>query len=290
MAETLTCYRHPDRETGVSCSECGRGLCPDCMRFAPVGIRCPEHAGEAQGAKRVVQRVQSQTTRNVGWVAKGLVGVNVGIYLLQLAQGAPVNANAGSIFVDGALFASRVDQQGELIGVAHGEWWRLLTAAFLHYGPIHLGMNMLAVWWIGRPLESWLGPVRYILLYVVSGLAGSAGALIASPNAVTVGASGAIFGILGAAIVLERQQTYVLGGSAITLLVVNLAFTFAVPGISIGGHLGGLAGGALAILALSQLGKRSAVYSRFDLASIASLLAIGVVSVAVAYLKIRGYA
>ena len=150
-------------------------------------------------------------------------------------------------------------------------------------------MNMLALWWIGRPLEAWLGPVKYLLLYLVSGLAGSAGALIANPTGVTVGASGAIFGILGAAIVLERQQTYVLGGSAVTLLVVNLAFTFAVPGISIGGHLGGLAGGALAILALSQFGKRSAVYSRFDVMSIASLVAIGVVSVAVAYWKVRGY-
>jgi membrane associated rhomboid family serine protease len=150
-------------------------------------------------------------------------------------------------------------------------------------------MNMLALWWIGRPLEDWLGPLRYLLLYLVSGLAGSAGALIASPNAVTVGASGAIFGILGAAIVLERQQTYVLGGSAITLLVVNLAFTFAVPGISIGGHLGGAAGGALAILALSRFGQRSAVHSRIDIASIVSLAAIGALSVAVAYWKVRGY-
>ena len=117
---------------------------------------------------------------------------------------------------------------------------------------------MLALWWIGRPLENYLGPVRYLLLYLVSGLAGSAGALIANPNGVTVGASGAIFGILGAAIVLERQGTYVLGGSALPLLIVNLAFTFAVPGISIGGHLGGATGGALCILALSQLrqGKR----------------------------------
>ena len=151
-------------------------------------------------------------------------------------------------------------------------------------------MNMLALWWIGRPLEDYLGPLRYLLLYLVSGLAGSAGALIANPEAVTVGASGAIFGILGAAIVLERQQTYVLGGSAITLLVVNLAFTFAVPGISIGGHLGGLAGGALCILALSRFGKGNAAYSRIDVVSIASLVAVGLLSVAVAYWKVRGYA
>jgi membrane associated rhomboid family serine protease len=281
MTELLRCYRHPDRETGVSCSECGRPICPDCMTFGPVGIRCPDHSGKAQGARRVVQNVQRRTSRNPGIVTTTLIAINVGIYLLQLAGGASVNANSGWIFEHGALFGPYV---------AQGDWYRLLSAAFLHYGPIHLGMNMLALWWIGRPLEDWLGPVRYILLYLVAGLAGSAGALIANPTGVTVGASGAIFGILGAAIVLERQQTYVLGGSAITLLVVNLAFTFAVPGISIGGHLGGLAGGALAILALSQFGKRSAVHSRFDLASIASLLAIGVVSVAVAYLKIRGYA
>jgi membrane associated rhomboid family serine protease len=281
MAELLRCYRHPDRETGVSCSECGRPICPDCMTFGPVGIRCPDHSGQARGAARVVQNVQRRTTRNPGIVTTTLIAIMVGIYLLQLAGGASVNANSGWIFENGALFGPYV---------AQGDWYRLLSAAFLHYGPIHLGMNMLALWWIGRPLENWLGPVRYILLYLVAGLAGSAGALIANPTGVTVGASGAIFGILGAAIVLERQQTYVLGGSAITLLVVNLAFTFAVPGISIGGHLGGLAGGALAILALSQFGKRSAVYRRFDVVSIASLLAVGVVSVAVAYWKVRGYA
>jgi membrane associated rhomboid family serine protease len=259
------------------------------MTFGPVGIRCPEHSGQPQGARRVVQGVQRRSARRPGFVTSALIGINVGIYLLQLAGGAPVNANSGWIYEHGALFMEGIDSSGNVVGLAHGEWWRLITAAFLHYGPIHLGMNMLAVWWIGRPLEDALGPLRYALLYVVSGLAGSAGALIASPNAVTVGASGAIFGILGAAIVLERQRTYVLGGSAITLLVLNLAFTFAVPNISIGGHLGGLAGGALAILALSRFGQRSAVYGRNDLVSLASLVAIGVVSVAVAYWKVRGY-
>jgi membrane associated rhomboid family serine protease len=281
MTELLTCYRHPDRETGVSCSECGRPICPDCMTFGPVGIRCPDHSGKARGTARVVQNMQRRTARNPGVVTMTLIAINVGIYLLQLAGGATVNSDSGWIYEHGALY-------GPL--VAHGDWYRLITAAFLHYGPIHLGMNMLALWWIGRPLEDWLGPVRYLLLYLVSGLAGSAGALIANPTSVTVGASGAIFGILGAAIVLERQRTYVLGGSAITLLVLLLAFTFTTRGVSIGGHLGGLAGGALAILALSQLGKRSAVYSRIDVVSLASLIAIGLLSVAVAYWKVRGYA
>jgi membrane associated rhomboid family serine protease len=251
------------------------------MTFGPVGIRCPEHAGKAQGTRRVVQNVQQGSVRSPGIVTKTLIGLNVGIYLAQLAGGAPVNANGGWIFQHGALY-------GPL--VAQGDWYRLLTAAFLHYGPVHLGLNMLALYWIGRPLEDALGPLRYLMLYVVSGLAGSAGALIVEPTGVTVGASGAIFGILGAAIVLERQGSYVLGGSAISLLVVNLAFTFAVPGISIGGHLGGAIGGALCILALSRFGKGSAVHGRIDVVSILSIAAVGVLSVGLAYWKVKGYA
>jgi membrane associated rhomboid family serine protease len=263
MAETLTCYRHPDRETGVSCSECGRGLCPDCMRFAPVGIRCPEHAGEAQGPARVVQRVQSSSARNVGWIAKGLVALNVGIYLLQLAQGAPVQANAGSIFFNGALFGP---------AVADGDWWRLITAAFLHYGPIHLAMNMIALWLFGPALEAALGSARFLLLYVAAGLAGSAGALLATPDAVTVGASGAIYGVFGAILVLERQGTYVFGGSVIPLLVINFAFTLFIPGISKGGHIGGFLGGALAILVLSRFGRQRVVHARNDVLGYAGLV------------------
>ena len=273
MAETLTCYRHPDRETGVSCSECGRGLCPDCMRFAPVGIRCPEHAGEAQGPARVVQRAQTSSARNVGWIAKGLVALNVGIYLLQLAQGAPVQANAGSIFFNGALFGP---------AVADGDWWRLITAAFLHYGPIHLAMNMIALWLFGPALEAALGSARFLLLYVAAGLAGSAGALLATPDAVTVGASGAIYGVFGAILVLERQGTYVFGGSVIPMLVINFAFTLFIPGISKGGHVGGFVGGALAILVLSRFGRQRVVHARNDVLGYAGLVAIGVLSVAVA--------
>ncbi len=288
MTEMLRCYRHPDRETGVSCSECGRGICPDCMTFGPVGIRCPDHSGKPKGAAKVVQSVQRRSSSKPGIVTTTLIAINVGVYLLQLAGNAPLNANGGWIYEHCALFIQGIDSNGNLVGLGEGEWYRLLTAAFLHYGPIHLGMNMLGLWWIGRPLEDWLGPFRYLLLYLVSGLAGSAGALILDPNAVTVGASGAIFGILGAAFVLERQGALVLGGSAIALLVLGVVFTFR-PGISIGGHLGGLAGGALCILALSRFGKGNAAYSRIDIVSIASLAAVGVLSVAVAYWKVRGY-
>ena len=149
---------------------------------------------------------------------------------------------------------------------------------------------MLALWWIGRPLEDYLGPVRYLLLYLVSGLAGSAGALIVNPTVPTVGASGAVYGILGAAIVLERQGTYVLGGRALTLLHRQ-------PRLQLrrARHLDRRPPGrrrrwSTCILVLTQLGKRSAAYSRIDLLSIVSLVAIGFLSVAVAYWKVRGYA
>jgi len=275
----MTCYRHPDRETGVSCSDCGRGICPDCMTFGPVGIRCPEHAGRAQGAAKVVKGVQRRAT-SVGLVAKCLIGINVAVYLLQLAQGASLTASTGSIYQNGVLF-------GPL--VADGEWWRLLSAAFLHYGPVHLAMNMLVLYLFGPALESVLGPARFLLLYLAAGLAGSAGALLMSPEAATVGASGAIYGLFGAILLLERQGTYVFGGSVLPLLVVNIAITFVVPGISIGGHLGGLAGGALAILVLSRFGQRRVAYARHDVLGYAGLVAIGVLSVAVAYWKVRGY-
>jgi len=251
------------------------------MTFGAVGIRCPDHSGKAQGAARVVQRVQTSTARNVGWVARALVFANVGIYLLQLAQGAPARGNGGSIYLNGVLF-------GPL--VAEGEWWRLITAAFLHYGFIHLAMNMLALWLFGPALENALGAGRFLLLYLVAGLAGSAGALLVTPNAATVGASGAIYGVFGAILVLERQGTYVFGGSVIPLLVLNFAFTLFIPGISKGGHIGGFVGGALAILVLSRFGTKRVAHARNDLLGYAGMVAIGVLSVAIAYGKVRGYA
>jgi membrane associated rhomboid family serine protease len=264
----------------VSCSECGRPICGDCMTFAPVGIRCPEHSGQAQGPARVTRGIRRASYEGTGAVVtKSLIALNVAIYLLELALGGDISGRANWIYEHGALF-------GPL--VAAGDWWRLFTAAFLHYGPIHLAFNMLALWFFGSAVELVLGRSRYLLLYVVSGLAGSAGALIFSPNAVTVGASGAIFGILGAAFVLERQGTHVLGGGALGIIVINLVFTFAIPGISYGGHIGGLVGGALGMLALSRFGRSHAVYGRPGLAGILGVVAVGAISVAVAYLSVQG--
>jgi membrane associated rhomboid family serine protease len=278
------CYRHPDRETGLSCSECDRPICYECMTPAAVGIRCPEHSGKPQGLQRVTQTARRATYESAGaYVTKALIGINVAIFLLELATGGTVNGIGSRIYERGVLVMSGVDSSGHLVGVAHGEWWRLLTAAFLHYGPIHLGMNMLALWWFGQPLEHALGRARFLLLYLVSGLAGSAGALIVTPHAATVGASGAIFGILGAALIMERQGSMVFGGQAMTMIVINLAFTFAVSGISVGGHLGGLAGGALCMLGLSRFRREPVLAS-------AAMAAVGVLSIVVAYWKVRGYA
>jgi membrane associated rhomboid family serine protease len=175
--------------------------------------------------------------------------------------------------------------------VGQGDWWRLATAAFLHYGPVHLLLNMLGLYWFGSLLEQRIGSGRYLLIYFVSGLAGSAGALVLSPTSATVGASGAIFGILGAGLVLERQRDYVFGGSAMGVIVANLVLTFAWSGnISVGGHIGGLVGGAAAMLVLTRFGRGNAAYGRTGLLGIAGIVAVGVISIAVAYWKAKGYA
>ena len=277
----MYCYRHPNRATMVSCSECGRPICEDCMTFAPVGIRCPDHSGQPQGAARVSSGMRRASWEGTGaLVTKTLIGVNVGIYLLELALGGNISGTGNPIYREGVLFGP---------AVANGDWWRLFTSMFLHYGPLHLGLNVLALWWFGAAVEEVLGRGRYLLLYLVSGLAGAAGALVVSPETLTVGASGAIFGILGAAFVLERQRTYVLGGSALSLIVINLAFTFFIPGISIGGHLGGLFAGALGTLALSRFGRGHAVYGRPGLVGVLGLVGIGVVSVLISYWSVQQY-
>jgi membrane associated rhomboid family serine protease len=251
------------------------------MVFAPVGIRCPEHAGKAQGPSRVTQGVRRVSYEGQGaLVTKILIGINVLVFLINLAQGSSLTQVSGSLFVKGALYVPG--------GLDQGEWYRLITAAFLHASMIHLLFNMLVLWFIGAPVEQAIGRGRFLAIYIVSGLAGSAGAIIFSPNVVTVGASGAIFGILGAALVLEGQKNYVLGGQALGLIAVNLIFTFAIPNISIGGHIGGLIGGALSMLAFSRLGRTHAIYGRPGLLGIAGVVAVGVASVLVAYFRVQG--
>jgi len=272
------CYRHPDRETGLSCSECGRPICYECMTPAPVGLRCPEHSGRAQGVQRVTRSAQRAVTgvgsRRVNAVTMALIGINVAVYLAELAGGGSVNGTGNWIFDHGALF-------GPL--VARGDWWRLLTAAFLHYGPIHLALNMYSLFYAGTLLEHVIGRWRFALLYLAAGIAGSAGAILWNPLSVTVGASGAIFGILGALFVLERKRHIATGGQVAGLIVINLIFTFTLSSfISVGGHVGGLIAGIALMWVLLEFRRSAAL-------SVAAGAAVVALSVVIAYAKTRGY-
>lgn len=280
------CYRHPDRETGLSCSECERPICTECATFAAVGIRCPDHSGKPQGVAKVTSGVRRASSEGTGAVVtKAIIALNVLVFLALVGTG-DLSGRSGRVFEDGSLVI--VSPFGFREGLAFGEWWRLLTATFLHAGPIHLAFNMFALWIFGGALEQVFGRGRYLLLYLVSGLAGSAGAILLDPGAITVGASGAVFGIFGAVFVLERQQV-IAGAGALGIILINLALTFAIPGISIGGHLGGLAGGALGTLALSRFGRTHAIYGRPGVVGMAALAGVGVLSVAVAYLQVERY-
>jgi membrane associated rhomboid family serine protease len=220
--------------------------------------------------------VTGNNSRRFAVVTLTLIGINVSVYVVELALGGTIDGLGNTVYEHGALVKNAIYGNGSPAGVANGEWWRLITAAFLHYGPLHLGLNMLALYWYGPVLEQIIGRWRYLLLYLVSGLAGSAGALYVSPNEITVGASGAIFGVLGALLVLERRGMISSGGQILGLIVLNLLFTVAVPGISIGGHIGGLLGGCVLMLAFTQF-RRSAQLS------LASAIVLGTVAVVFAY-------
>jgi membrane associated rhomboid family serine protease len=258
------------------------------MTPAPVGIRCPEHSGKPQGIQKVTRAAERAVTgvggRRVNAVTMALIAANVAVALVELASGSRSSFLNSSIFVKGSLFASACcSSSGHLLGVAHGEWWRLFTAMFLHASFFHLAVNMYSLFFVGSIMEQLIGRWRFLLLYLASGLAGSAGALLLSPLTPTVGASGAIFGVLGGLFILERRGNIATGGQIAGLIVLNLVITFAFSSsISVGGHIGGLIGGMVLMVALLHF-RRSALYS------IAAVAAVVVASVVVAYVKVRNY-
>lgn len=256
------------------------------MTYAPVGIKCPEHAAIG-AAKPSVQRTVRQTRRRVlGLDAPAtvvLVAVNVAVFLVTVAQGSGLLTPGGSLYIDGALVGNNMTTSGELIGVAHGEYWRLVTSMFLHASIVHLAFNMFALYWLGTVVEEALGTWRYLLVYFVSGLCGSALALwMSNPYTLTVGASGAIFGVIGAMLILEYMTTGSLAGQALGIIVINFMITLTVPNISIGGHLGGVIGGVLATLALVKFR-----FSQRRWLGPASAALVGVAAVVVAYVHAR---
>ena len=256
------CYRHPNRETGVSCSNCGRPICPDCMTATPVGMRCPECSRQ----KTEVRRLQTTSDRPV--VTIGIIAICVLTYFGMSSSGGGFGRAGGEIFRNYALFGP---------AVADGEYYRLITSGFLHGGLIHLGFNMYILWFLGNLLEPSLGPWRFGALYFASLLAGSFGALLIEPNAATVGASGAVFGLMGAAFVLSYSRGIDPMQSGIgPLILINLAISFIIPNISWGGHLGGLIGGALAAFLMDQAFERR----RGIALPIVSCVVVGALSVA----------
>jgi membrane associated rhomboid family serine protease len=280
--QTKVCYRHPGRETLVSCSNCDRPICTDCMVQTAVGIKCPECAGQATGVRGATKRARAAAGEGGGLiVTKTLIAVNVAVFLLEVAQGGATDAVRSEAFLRGALYGP---------AVADGEWYRMITSGFLHVNLIHIGFNMLMLWWFGGPLEALLGRARFLVVYSLSLVAGAAGALLLSPDVFTVGASGAVFGILGAGFILERRGIAVFGGAALGVIVLNLALSLFLSNISLGGHLGGLAGGMLAVLALMHFSRGHPAYSRIDAVTVLGLVGILAGSVLVAYLRVRGYA
>jgi membrane associated rhomboid family serine protease len=258
------------------------------MTPAPVGLRCPEHSGKPQGVQKVTRGVERAVVgvggRRVNAVTMALIGINVAVALAEFASGSHSSFTNNAIFRDGALFASgRWTQFSPVVGVAHGDWWRLVTSMFLHVNIIHIGMNMYSLYFAGSILEQVIGRWRFLLLYLAAGVAGSAGALIYSPTVPTVGASGAIFGILGALFVLERERHISTGGQVAGLIVLNLVITFVFSSyISVGGHVGGLIAGVVLMWLLLRFRRSAAL-------SIASTTAVVVVAIAIAYSKVRGY-
>ncbi|MBA3956144.1 MAG: rhomboid family intramembrane serine protease [Acidimicrobiia bacterium] len=229
---TWDCYRHRGQESGVRCRRCERPICPDCMISAPVGFQCPECVKQGPD----VRSLQSLVAKPV--VTMALIAVSVALFVPSLGGGNLLGGGSLALTETLALHGP---------AVAVGEWWRLVTSGFLHYGLIHVGFNMLILFQLGTMLEPTLGRVRFFSLYLAALLGGAFGALLLDPNAFTAGASGAVYGLMGAAFLgMRRRGVNPMQSGIGGLLVINLLLTFVIPGISVGGHLGGLAAGAAA--------------------------------------------
>jgi len=238
------CYRHHDRETWVSCTRCGKPICPDCLRPAAVGFQCPDCVAEGRATTRQARGPYGgQLVQRTGLVTVVLAALNVGAFVITAAtspSGFVRNTNS-TVFNKLDLVPFRV--------VEYGEYWRLVGAAFLHIGPLHLLVNMIALGFVGPALERVFGHWRFAALYLLSALGGSVAVyLFGEPFAPVAGASGAIYGLFAATVIVLRRL-----GLDPRAMIVTIAFNFALslaPGISLLGHLGGFVVGALAALAL----------------------------------------
>lgn len=241
----VSCYRHPGRETAIRCTRCDRPICTDCMVSASVGFQCPDCVRQGSGTGHHPAAARPRTiaggavAADPRLITKILLGINAAVFLAVLANDALLNDLT-------LLGRAPYYAYGPVQGVAEGQWYRLFTSMFLHEAVWHFAFNMLGLWWLGGPLEAALGRARYLALYLISGLAG--GALtywLAAPNQPSLGASGAIFGLLGATVVLMRRLNYDMR-PVFMILALNLIITFNPwGGIAWQAHVGGLVAGVL---------------------------------------------
>lgn len=236
------CYRHPGRETYISCQRCGRPICPDCMRQASVGFQCPECVREGHANARTARTAFGGRAGAASPVVTiTLIALNVAVFLLIRASGG-LNGDIGKKLIE--IPSSQGYAPGlHLEGIAQGAYWQLITSTFSHYEILHIGMNMIGLWIFGSFLENELGRWRFLALYLVTGLVGSVAVyLLATPHVAALGASGSVFGLFAAAFVvllrLRRDVTQLL-----VLLALNLFISFTVPNIAWQAHIGGLVAG-----------------------------------------------
>lgn len=260
------CYRHPGRESHIRCQRCERPICPDCMHDASVGFQCPECIAEGRKTTRSARTTfGGLRPTNAATTSMVLIGINVVVWIAVMISG-----GAGSRLFN--LLVLRPDgvcdlqngflnvQVGEAVcsagggvwlpGVADGAWWQLMTSAFTHVAPLHLAFNMFALYLFGPQLELYFGRARYLALYLISALTGSAAVYWFSPQfSPTLGASGAVYGLMGALLVISLKVRINVQG-LLVLIGINLLLTFTISNISWQGHLGGLVGGAAAAAVL----------------------------------------
>jgi membrane associated rhomboid family serine protease len=271
-----TCYRHPSRETGVSCSNCGRPICPDCMTSTPVGMRCPECARQRTTVKRL------RGVAAVPRVTYTLIAINVIVFLTEQGQFTFTGSGVyGKVVAEGLLYREAIAEADQ--------YWRLVSAGFLHENFLHIGFNMYLLYLLGLMLEPAIGSARFAAIYFTSLLAGSFGALLFTAGP-TLGASGAIFGLMGAAAVELRARGFSVMQSGIGgLIILNLVLSVSLPGISIGAHVGGLIGGAIAALAVRTADARRVPVLGFAACLLISVAAVGA-SIAVSHASGTGFA